>query len=73
MVPVWLTERMVALIERFEEYSPTPAELVRFALVGGVYSIAKAQKVLGYNPRLSAVEAMESAYRYLYSSGNKPR
>lgn len=65
-IPVAWTEKMVDLIERFEKYSPTPAELVRFALTGGVYSIAKAQRVLGYSPRRSAVDAMESAYRSLY-------
>ncbi len=65
-VPVAWTERVVDLIERFEQYSPTPAELARFALVGGEYSIEKARKVLGYSPALTAVEAMESAYRYLY-------
>lgn len=65
-IPVRWTEATVNLIERFEKYSPTPAELVRFALVGGVYSIDKAKKLLGYSPRLSAVQAMESAYRSLF-------
>ncbi len=68
-VPVSWTKKMVDLMERFEAYSPTPAELVRFALVGGEYSIAKAKKVLGYNPRFTAVQAMESAYRYLHPDG----
>jgi len=66
MVPVSFTERLIDLIERFEQYSPTPAELVRFALVGGEYSIDKARRVLGYHPKHSAVEGMESAFRYLY-------
>jgi len=65
-VPSWLTSGVVDLMERFEDYSPTPAELVRFALVGGHYSIDKAVRVLGYKPRLSAVEGMESAYRFLF-------
>jgi len=65
-VPIKLTEKVIDLIERFEDYSPTPAELVRFALVGGQYSIDKAKKLLAYQPRLSAVEAMAGAYRYLY-------
>jgi nucleoside-diphosphate-sugar epimerase len=66
MVPVSFTERIIDLIERFEKFSPTPAELVRFALVGGEYSIEKARRVIGYDPGLSAVEAMESAFRFLY-------
>jgi dihydroflavonol-4-reductase len=66
LAPLKLTEFFVDLIERFEEYSPTPAELVRFALVGGEYGIAKARRVLGYEPRFTAVDAMESAYRGLY-------
>jgi UDP-glucose 4-epimerase len=60
-VPVRLTETMVDLIERYE-FGPTPAELVRFALVGGVYSIGKAKRVLGYAPRHRAAAAMMSAY-----------
>jgi nucleoside-diphosphate-sugar epimerase len=67
LMPLPLTDWFVDLIERYEEWSPTPAELVRFALVGGEYSIAKARRVLGYEPRYSAVDAMESAYRSLYS------
>lgn len=64
-VPVSLTERVVNLIEKYE-IGPTPAELVRFALVGGEYGIAKARAVLAYAPRLSAVQAMQSAYQYIY-------
>ena len=66
MIPVSFTERMVKLIERFEEYSPTPAELARFALVGGEYSIDRAREIIGYDPRHSAVDGMESAYRSLF-------
>ena len=65
-IPVSLTKKVVNLIEKYEKYSPTPAELVRFALVGGVYSIDKAKDILGYDPDLSCVEGMESAYRFLY-------
>ncbi|HUT55463.1 MAG TPA: NAD-dependent epimerase/dehydratase family protein [bacterium] len=72
-VPVALTEKMVELMERFERYSPTPAELVRFALVGGEYSIVKARRILGYNPRFTAVEAMESAYRSLFPAPSGAR
>jgi len=67
-IPVFLTKKVIDLIEKYEKYSPTPSELVRFALVGGVYSIEKAQKVLGYEPQLSCVEGMESTYRFLYDS-----
>lgn len=66
LVPLAITERFVDLIERYERWSPTPAELVRFALVGGEYSIDKARRVMGYAPRFSAVDALESAYRGIY-------
>jgi nucleoside-diphosphate-sugar epimerase len=65
-VPVPFIEMAFNLIEKYEKYSPTPAELVRFALVGGIYSIDKAKSVLGYEPELSCVEGMESAYRFLH-------
>ncbi len=68
-IPVSFTRKAVNLIEKYEKYSPTPAELVRFALVGGVYSIEKAQKRLGYKPQLSCAEGMEDAYRFLYECG----
>jgi hypothetical protein len=60
-------------MERYERYSPTPAELVRFALVGGVYAIDKARAMLGFSPRLSAVEGMESAFRFLFSGPRRTR
>ena len=44
----------------------TVLELVRFALVGGDYSIEKAKRILGYQPKHSAGEAIFSAYRWLY-------
>ena len=65
-VPVKWTERVVSLMERYPERSPTPAELARFALTGGVYSIEKARSTIGYEPGHSAVDAMFSAYRYLH-------
>ena len=64
VVPRRLLEAAVHLIERYE-IGPTPAELVRFSLVGGIYSIEKAKKLLGYQPKHSAMEGMLQAYRYL--------
>ena len=66
LIPVSLLEGFVNLIEKHPRLSPTPAELVRFALVGGVFSIEKAKRVLGYAPRLSAAAGMETAYRSLF-------
>jgi len=66
-VPARWTERAVDLIERLGDSSPTPAELARFALVGGVYSIDKARRILAYEPRYSAVDGMEAALRYVCS------
>jgi len=65
VIPRWIVEPLVSLVERYE-IGPTPAELVRFALTGGIYSIEKAQRVLGYQPRHTAAQAMLTAYRYLY-------
>ena len=65
-VPRALLSSSVALIERFPRLSPTPAELVRFALYGGVYAIDKARRLLGYEPRYRAVEGMQQAMDYLF-------
>lgn len=62
-IPVRLLEWAVDLNERWD-FLPTPAELVRFSLTGGIYSIEKAWRVLAYEPQDSAVAAMESAYRH---------
>jgi len=61
-VPETWTEKLVDIIER-RNIGPTPPELVRFALVGGEYSIAKARKMLGYGPCFSACRAMEEAFK----------
>jgi nucleoside-diphosphate-sugar epimerase len=65
LIPPWLVERFVKFIERYDPL-PTPAELVRFAMVGGDYSIEKAKRILGYKPGLSVAEAIFSAYQWLY-------
>ena len=67
VIPKWILEAAVSLIERYE-IGPTPAELVRFSLVGGIYSIEKAKKLLGYQPKYSAMQGMLQAYRYLEES-----
>jgi nucleoside-diphosphate-sugar epimerase len=67
VIPAWLVERFIWFVEKTDPL-PTPAELVRFALVGGDYSIEKAKRVLGYKPRLTAAVAIVSAYRWLYPS-----
>lgn len=61
LLPRWLMNTGVNLMEKFPRLSPTPAELVRFALVGGVYAIDKARAVLGYEPRFRAAEGMLQA------------
>lgn len=66
VLPKRLLETGINLIERWE-LGPTPAELVRFALTGGVYSIDKAHKLLGYQPRHRALEGMLQAYHSLFS------
>ena len=65
VIPRWIVEPLVSLVERYE-IGPTPAELVRFALTGGVYAIEKARKMLGYQPQHTAAQAMLTAYRYLH-------
>ncbi len=65
LIPAWIVEAAVRFVEIFDPL-PTPAELVRFATVGGDYSIEKARRILGYSPRLSGPEAIYSAYRWLY-------
>ena len=65
LLPLALLETGVALAEKFPGLSPTPAELVRFALTGGVYSIDKASAMLGYEPRLRAAEGMLLALNFV--------
>ncbi len=59
-VPQTWTEKLVDIVER-RRIGSTPPELARFALVGGVYSIEKAKRVLGYKPKLTACQAMAQA------------
>lgn len=61
VIPKSVVEWFINLVEKYD-FLPTPGELVRFALVGGDYSIEKAKRILGYKPRLSAAEAIVSAY-----------
>jgi len=65
VIPGRLVEWFVSLVEKYD-FLPTPGELVRFALVGGDYSIAKAKRILGYKPKHTAAQAIASAYRFLY-------
>jgi len=65
IIPAWLVERFIKFVEKYDPL-PTPGELVRFALVGGDYSIDKAKRILGYKPKYTAAEAIVSAYRWLY-------
>ena len=67
VIPRWIVEPAIRLVEKYE-IGPTPAELVRFALTGGIYSIEKAQRVLGYQPKHTAAQAMLTAYKYLFPS-----
>jgi len=67
IIPAWVVERCIKFVEKYDPL-PTPAELVRFALVGGDYSIEKAKRILGYKPQLTVAEAIVSAYRWLYRS-----
>lgn len=65
VIPGVVVRGFVRLVEKFD-FLPTPGELVRFALVGGDYSIDKARRILGYKPVHTAAQAIASAYRYLY-------
>ncbi len=65
VIPAWLVEAGVNLAGKYDLLS-TPPELVRFALVGGDYSIEKAKRVLGFKPKHSAGEAIYSAYSWVY-------
>jgi len=64
----WLVERAINLVERYDLIS-TPPELVRFAMFGGDYSIAKAKRILGFKPKHSSAQAIYSAYQWLYPKG----
>ncbi len=65
IIPAGLVEFGVKLVEKYDLIS-TPPELVRFALVGGDYSIEKAKRILGFKPKHSAGEAIFSAYQWLH-------
>jgi len=65
IIPAWMVETGIMLVEKYDLLS-TPPELVRFAMVGGDYSIEKAERILGYKPRHSAGQAIYSAYCWLY-------
>ena len=43
----------------------TPSELLPFSLTGGDYDITKAQKILGYEPRKTALEALVETYNWV--------
>ncbi len=66
VIPKSVIEPVLGLAERYD-LLPVPAELIRFAFTGGVYSIDKAKKILGYKPQFSAVEGMELCYRWMDS------
>ena len=44
----------------------TPPELLPFAMVGGAYDTTKAEKVLGYAPTMTCVEAMAALYEWYF-------
>jgi nucleoside-diphosphate-sugar epimerase len=65
LIPPRLVEAAIKFVEKYDPL-PTPAELVRFAMVGGDYSIEKAKRILGYKPALTGPEAIFSAYKWFY-------
>ncbi|GBD03025.1 3 beta-hydroxysteroid dehydrogenase/Delta 5--_4-isomerase [bacterium HR19] len=58
--------RVLLLLSRFLPFVYTPSELIPFALTGGWYSIERAQKILGYNPRYEPVECLTETYRWYF-------
>jgi nucleoside-diphosphate-sugar epimerase len=78
-LPEALTRKLVDIskkrIERGKDkvLFNTPAELVPFIQTGGAYSIEKAEKLLGFNPEYSNVEAWSYAYDWFFSQDKKER
>lgn len=65
--PLPLLRLIIGILLRLSHFLPflsTPTELIPFALTGGSYSIARAQKILGYQPRYDPVQCLVHAYSW---------
>ena len=67
-IPHWIMPPLVWLAVKLDISLPmtdTPAELLPFSLTGGDYDISKANKILGYKPKKSALDALIETYRWV--------
>ncbi|MHA1379133.1 MAG: NAD-dependent epimerase/dehydratase family protein [Candidatus Helarchaeota archaeon] len=65
--------KLIKKISNMMYKSLTPAELMDFILYGGAYSIEKAKKVLGYNPKKTVAESWKLCYLWFWSQDSKTR
>lgn len=66
-VPRWVMAPAIRLAVRFDRPLPlvgTPAELLPFALTGGDFDIAKAERLLDFRPRKDCLTALVETYRW---------
>jgi UDP-glucose 4-epimerase len=67
-IPHWIMPPIVWLSVTLDISLPmtdTPAELLPFSLTGGDYDISKARRIIGYEPKMTALESLVETYRWV--------